>query len=215
MDLWQRIMDLWQRIRQRFRQNPWSPRISILPFVRKNISIVIALCILFVGAGAMSGYSAYVLSHPVNETIGTLCDQNLGSCVSMLGNCKTELAACGEGSNATGRLYGICSEELLHSSASIEDLRSKILDYERNSTELQHQINELNSIIGSGKSATESLNSTLNDLRKQLDDLVYNSARSICCVQKVYNPSLKYYYLSNSTIACTADSSIGTKEFSC
>ncbi len=212
----------------------YAPGMGFTSFVKKYLSIVLVIAALVALTGAFSGYATYMLSRQtmpevtINET---MCNENLASCITMISDCKYNLTDCEMAKETIAQLHNECRYDLDQLSLLVSELQDKVSAYEQSSTELQDQIeeykdriDELSSSLSSAEASVEELNTSVSDLESQLDDLqteydaiVDSAAASICCVQRVYNPELKYYYLFESDIVCTNEASeeLGTKEFSC
>lgn len=218
----------------------WVPD-GFMPFVKKYFSIILAIAALIALVSALSGYTTYILSQQlssVSEINKTLCGKNLANCISALSDCKRNITSCVSEKNAIEQLYNKCRYDFEQLSVFVTELQSSVEAYKRSNAELESKItdyktridaynnlvNELQSNLTSAQTSIEELNSTISDLERRLEELqkereaiVDNAAKSICCIQRVYNPELKYYYLLNNSIVCTEepDETLGTKEFTC
>ena len=218
----------------------WVHSTGIGGFVKKYLSIIVAVAALAAVVGALSGYSTYVLSTggfatPANVTADGL---NLPACVGNLGLCQGNLTACKEGKTAAENLRNECTGNLEQLSKSLVEMQDKlsacnlasssleeeVAAYKNQIVELKTNLTACKADVSDWMKQIDALTSEINDLKNNVtslqnkyDALLANSANAICCTQKVYNPALKYYYVENGTIKCTAETSdaLGTKEFKC
>lgn len=206
----------------------WTPDSGITSFVRKYFSIILIIAALVVTAGTFSGYTTYVLSgQPMADAVNDTCDENLAGCIVTLGSCKENMTECEgmkEDLEQLSTLAANLQDRLYAFQQSNDELQSKVGEYEDRIDQYLAEIDDLSSDLDSAETSVEELNSSLTDLENQFDELqteheaiVQNAADRICCVQKVYNADLKYYYLSESEIVCTSEFSeeLDTKEFIC
>jgi peptidoglycan hydrolase CwlO-like protein len=206
----------------------WTPDSGITPFVRKYFSIILIIAALVVTAGAFSGYTTYVLSdQSMADAVNDTCDENLAGCIVTLGSCKENMTECEgmkEDLDQLSTLATNLQDRLYAFQQSNTELQSKVDEYEDRIEQYLAEIDDLNSDLDSAEASVEELNNSLTDLEDQFEDLqtehdaiLQNAANRICCVQRVYNPDLKYYYLSEFEIVCTSEASeeLDTKEFIC
>jgi len=208
----------------------WVHDAGFLQFARKYLSIVIGLAAIFTVVGALSGYTSYVLSSAgpaVNETCGT----NLANCISALNTCSGNLTNCTAIKDTNTQLYNKCKYDLEQISTLADDLKSELDAAESSNSDLQDKIDDylgqiagLEQNISSAQSNITELQSTVSNMTVQIEDLqdrtdaiVASAANRICCIQKIYDPTLAYYYLNSTSIVCTseANETLGTEDFSC
>jgi peptidoglycan hydrolase CwlO-like protein len=208
----------------------WAPGMGFIPFVKKYFSIILIISVLAITAGIFSGYTTYILSRqaaPEEVINATLCSENLANCIVTLGSCEENITEC-ETIRENLEQLSLLADELQDKVYALQqsniDLQSQVDEYKSKIDEYLEQIDDLNSDLDSAEVSIEELNNSVNSLESQLeilqtehDAIVQNAADRICCVQKVYNPDLKYYYLSEFEIICTSeiDEELGTKEFNC
>jgi uncharacterized phage infection (PIP) family protein YhgE len=222
----------------------WVPSAGIGGFVRKYMSIIVAVAALAAVVGAFSGYTTYVLSTggfgvPANATVEGL---SLSACVNELGLVQLNLTACSAGKEAAENLRNECTANLEQLSTSLAEAHDKLSACNLESSTLEEEVASYKNQVDQLKTNLTACKADVSDwlaqvdklaaeingwksnataLQEKYDTVVANSAKVICCMQKIYNPALKYYYVESGAdatiIKCTADASdaLGTKEFEC
>ncbi len=224
----------------------WAPGMGLKQFVKKYLSVIAAIGMVIVALGVVGGYTTFaVLTGQESGVNETLSSDNLADCVETLNDCNNNFQVCTDGKIVSDDLYDKCKADLDELSVLANDLDGKLSGFQQSNNDLQKKVDEYSVLVNEYKSQISQLGKDLADsdaasanlqtninsltanlttlqsqftaLQASIDNVVANAAKGVCCVQKVYNPALKYYYLLDSRIYCTADASgqLGTKEFSC
>lgn len=157
----------------------------------KKYAIVIAILalVVFVG-GRMSGYLI------AENTYGT------------------ELANLTEKYGALNDSYNSCLSDvsgMINSITSLEtekaNLTSSLSSANSNLAGCSSDLLSAKSAITSKDASIAALESEKNIISQNYSSLASNTAKSLCCVKKIFDPSLAAYYVENNTIVCTSDTS--------
>jgi hypothetical protein len=167
--------------------------VSILK--NKYAWLTVSLIVLFISGFYANSYTARIVEvQKKAEEQASICGKNLDECEKNSTATQEQLTSCkSESTNILSNLT-ICT-------ADKQQLESK---YKNASLDL------LNC-----QQTSSSLNTSYTSLKNDFDLLAKNAAVNICCKMKIDDPSIKYYYIDNDSIVCTAASSANTRELSC
>ncbi len=114
---------------------------------------------------------------------------------------KNLLFECQEGYKEVLENVTIANEK------EVEDLNKRLDDCYFNVKSKEFQINNLTKVINN-------FNEEKNDLNEEYSLLAENFAIKYCCVQRIINPEIKYYFVENNTVFCsTTKNNTGYYEF--
>lgn len=194
----------------------------------KYLYALILIVLILALAGSLTGFSTYIYQYSKSSGDLSSCNDQLNSTQFVYTQCTDELNVAQTNStqctkdlknvNASLRLNQIqlsaCMNVVATNLSGCLDQRQKLFD----------DNNKLSGLLSNCTLSLWNLNQTLNNTQKNLDQLkenynavVENAAKYLCCIQKITNPNLSYYYVVNNTILCTVkfDENLGTKAFSC
>ncbi len=195
----------------------WIPQTSFRWFFKKYLSVIIAIAALAVVVGSVSGYATYILSTASSNITTKDCIQVSAQLSAELDICKSNLEMLSEFANGTQDKLVVCDLNKLELEEEISEYKNQIERLRSDLTSCEFDISNWMAQVDKLMSEVNELESKLAAAQEEYDSLSANSAKSICCAQKIYNPNLKYYYVESNTIKCTteANDELGTKEFSC
>lgn len=167
------------------------------------INVLLIIIIIFLIKPALTGYKITKEFKEINLTPSDILKEiekirsdlrvsetNLKSCLDLKSDLMKEL-------NDEKNKTFLCIQEKEQQKLFYESL---IKEYQFNITQM---INNYTTVI-------ESLEKTINDEKEKYNNLlegyekiVQNSARTICCKEKVDDPSIDSYIISNNKIVCT------------
>jgi hypothetical protein len=184
---------------------------------------------------AISSYTAYFnLLGQYDVTSLEQCGNNLLECANAKNSTQANLEECKHDLNRTlSILEGlspiqsqltVCRTDLSSLQQSLSDsiakanaLLSNATTCQQDLVSCQNTLNDCNitrqNLIGN----LSSCNANFTALQTGYNTLAQNVAKDLCCIYKIGNPSLKYYYVKDDKINCVseANETLGTKEFTC
>jgi len=122
--------------------------------------------------------------------------------------CEKDLADCEKNATAT-------QEELASCKSESTKVLSNLTACTTSKQQLENQYKNASLNLLNCQQTSSSLNASYTSLKNDFDLLAKNAASNICCKRKIDDPSIKYYYIDNDSIVCTAASSANTRELSC
>ncbi len=182
-------------------------------FLRNRyVFAIIFIALVLALFGISTGYTAYVFRYGETSDKLTSCEDNTLNCLEELNTTKTSYEDCNERATAISEslqksqleLSGCLNQIATNLSSCLQEKQSLLIDNQ-----------ELADTASSCKLSFGSLNITLQRLQADYQSLLENVAKNICCKRKVDDPALRYYYVEDNKIICTANATEGTKEFFC
>jgi uncharacterized protein (DUF3084 family) len=132
-----------------------------------------------------------------------------------LSSCQENLTAYEKNATASQQLLTACTSNLTACINNATILQNNFDVCIKEKQKLAEQYKNVSFDLASCQADYSKLNKSLNELNASFEQLAKNSATNICCKRKIDEPSLKYYYIENNSIVCTAIANEKTKEFSC
>jgi len=153
------------------------------PNIRKYFAVIVVVGLFVFVSGRMSGY--------------LVAEDSYG----------TEIANLTASYNELNESYVSCLSD-------VSDLNFVLAAAETEKSDLTNNLNTCNSDLASVRSSVESKDASINSLTAERDtlasgytSLAASSAKALCCVKKIFDPSLVAYYIENNAIVCTNDAS--------
>jgi septal ring factor EnvC (AmiA/AmiB activator) len=163
----------------------------------RNLLIAIAFVALFAIGFYINVYTARIveLSQKAEEQLST-CQSNLTECETNSAFLQEMLGNYTENNTFLQNTVNICMDDRQKLTEQIRNVSFELANYQANYSVLVNTFNQLNS---------------------SFEQLANSSATNICCKRKIDDSSLKYFYIQNGIVYCTADlnETLGTKQFTC
>lgn len=190
---------------------------SLRWFLKKYLSVIIAIATLAVVVGSLSGYATYIISTAPSNITTEDCLQLSAQLSAELDICKSNLEMLSEFANRTQDKLVVCDLNKLELEEEIKGYKNQIEKLQSDLTACEFDVSTWMAQVDKLTSEINELESELAAAQKKYDSIIANSAKNICCTQKIYKPTLKYYYVESNTIKCTSEANdeLGTKEFTC
>ncbi|MBI2579788.1 MAG: hypothetical protein HYW27_02710 [Candidatus Aenigmarchaeota archaeon] len=151
--------------------------------VRKYVVIAAILALVVFVGGRMSGYLI------AEDTYGT------------------ELSNLTERYNALNDTYASCLSDVSGMISSITSLENDKLALNASLSTATAGLQSCSSDLSGARTSIESKDTEISGLTSEKDRIAANSAKALCCVKKIFDSTLTAYYVENSTIICTSDTS--------
>ncbi len=173
---------------------------------------VMAVFVLLVLSVSVTGYSSYVSSSR----------RNINELSMELSECKSGLVDCSSDRDVLQSEYGKCKDEISTLSDSLEECEDIEQDFDVCKGERTELRVDLVDAMGKLDKRNDELNECISNatvVSDNYEELAENAANAICCIRNQLDTDvdLKYYYIEDNRIKCTADSNatLGTSEFVC
>jgi len=213
----------------------WIHEQGIKAFLKRYMYVITVVVIFAVALGALTSYTAYFnLVGQYNVSSFEQCGNSLLECANAKNSTQANLEECKHDLNRTlSILEGlspiqsqltVCRTDLSSMQQSLSDsiskanaLLSNATTCQQNLVDCQNTLNDCNitkqNLIGN----LTSCNANFTALQTGYNTLAQNTAHDLCCIYKIGNPSLKYYYVKDDKVNCIseANETLGTKEFTC
>lgn len=165
------------------------------------IALLIVL-VMFVVKPGIIGYGTYQELKKLNYSV-----EDYGKDVKELEGrllvAETNLSACREFSDKTGRELSSCSDKNLKCENKLGKIEANFSNYiavcDEDKSELMSEINESENEI--------------NELESRYDGLARNAANNICCKMKVDNPRIAFYEVEGNKIICKEEGNLSISCF--
>jgi len=157
------------------------------------ISVIIIFSSLTAGSSQQPITGSTIIkssSQDVLNSVRSDCESKISDLNSQLNKTKTFLLECQEGYK---ELVVNCT---ISNKKKIDELSKRLDNCYSNVKSKEFQIKNLTNRINSFDEEKDALN-------KEYLDLAHNFAIKYCCVQRVINPNVKYYFIENNTVFCS------------
>ena len=122
-------------------------------------------------------------------------------------NYETKLSDLTEKYSALDIEHKICLDDVSDRDFAITLLESENLEFSGN-------LSSCNNELSYAKLSIENKDASINGLTKERDTIAgdyeklsNSSAASLCCIKKIFDPTLAAYYIENNVVMCTSDAS--------
>jgi len=190
-------------------------------FVRQRYVFALILIVLVLAlAGSITGLSTYVYQYSKSSEGLSECNEKLNTTQFSYAECKDKAASLSSALQTAQVELSNCLNQVTSNLTQCLNDKQKLLTDNK----------ELSDFLADCRVSQANVNITLmttqlqlDELKKDYNSLVENTANTICCMKNAalqslnMNVTYSYYYVSNNTIVCTDqyDASLGTKTFSC
>jgi len=185
-----------QQLIRNVKEKLMTVKFKSVPLLKNKYTwLTVSLIVLFISGFYVNSYTARIVE----------VQKKAEEQVSI---CGKDLADCEKNSTAT-------QEELASCKSESTKVLSNLTACTTGKQQLENQYKNASLGLLNCQQTFISLNTSYTSLRNDFDLLAKNAAVNICCKRKIDDPSIKYYYIDNDSIVCTATSSANTRELSC
>ena len=181
------------------------------PHIHKHhfnfLFLLVGLLIIIIAILVKPALTGYKLTKQFEEKDVTASDV-----IKRMDTLRNDLAVCNNELKSYNRTNKQCLQKLTTNQNTTLKLRQKNselkaeieqqkLNYEYNITNLQNRLSQQKQTL---TTKLEQLNQSYKELQQKHLALIENSARSICCKEKVDNEQIDSYIISDNKLVCTS-----------